>query len=169
MNDRTPVTPQKGRMPSPFRDFGAIGAPMDWLRGEIDRLFEGFGQPSASLFNFGGRPDATPLPAVEVSHDEKSYTLTAELPGLTEKDVDISVADGVLRIAAEKKEEDERKDKGLLFSERRYGSFERQIALPADVDQNGITAQFKDGLLTVTLAKDQQTAARSRKIEIGKA
>src|SRR3546814_10057395 len=62
----------------------------------------------------------------------------------------------------------ERKDKGYLYSERRYGSFHRQVSLPSDVDQNGITAQFKDGILTVTLAKDENVPARSRKIEIGK-
>ena len=68
----------------------------------------------------------------------------------------------------EKKEETERKDKGYLYSERRYGSFHRQISLPSDVDQNEITAGFKDGVLTVTLAKDENVPARSRKIEIGK-
>src|SRR3546814_18030736 len=63
----------------------------------------------------------------------------------------------------------ERKDKGYLYSERRYGSFHRQVSLPSHVDQNGITAQFKDGILTVTLAKDENVPAPTRKIESGNA
>src|SRR3546814_14309958 len=100
--------------------------------------------------------------------DEKAYRLTAELPGLAEKDIDISVADGVLRISGEKKEETERKEKGFLFSERRYGAFERDVPLPSDVNPDAIKAQFKDGVLTVTLAKDEQAAAHTRK-KIGRA
>ncbi|WP_249902369.1 Hsp20/alpha crystallin family protein [Sphingobium sp. Ndbn-10] len=142
---------------------------MDWLRGEIDRLFEDFGRPASSIFSFGNRSPAAPVPAVELVDDDKAYRLTAELPGLSEQDIAVSIADGVLDISGEKKEESERKDKGYLYSERRYGSFHRQVSLPSDVDQNGITAQFKDGILTVTLAKDENVPARSRKIEIGKA
>lgn len=142
---------------------------MDWLRGEIDRLFEDFGRPASSIFSFGNRSPAAPVPVVELVDDDKAYRLTAELPGLSEQDIAVSIADGVLDISGEKKEESERKDKGYLYSERRYGSFHRQVSLPSDVDQNGITAQFKDGILTVTLAKDENVPARSRKIEIGKA
>ena len=101
--------------------------------------------------------------------DEKAYRLTAELPGLDEKDVEINIADGVLSISGEKKEEEERKEKGFLLSERRYGSFQRQVSLPVDVDPEGIKAQFRDGVLTVTLAKDEKAAARTRKIAIERA
>lgn len=168
MTDRTPVATHQRRALTPFRDLPPLGVPVDWLRTELDRLFEGFGQPAPSLFKFADRGEPVPVPALEITQDETGYKLTAELPGLTEQDVDVSVADGVLLISGEKKEEGERKDKGFLFSERRYGAFERRIALPADVDHNGISAQFKDGILTVMLAKDRDTSARSRKIEIGK-
>lgn len=164
MTDQVPVSASKGSPVSPSRD-----RPMDWLRNEIDRLFEDFGRPASSIFNFGARSAATPVPAVEMVDDDKSYRLTAELPGLNEQDIAVSIADGVLDISGEKKEETERKDKGYLFSERRYGSFHRRVSLPSDVDQNGITAAFKDGVLTVTLAKDENMPARSRKIEISKA
>src|SRR3546814_978902 len=96
------------------------------------------------MFRFGNRSPAAPFPAVERVDDDKAYRLTAELPGLSEQDIAVSIADGVLDISGEKKEESERKDKGYLYSERRYGSFHRQVSLPSDVDQNGITAQFKD-------------------------
>ncbi|MCF8706283.1 HSP20 family protein [Sphingobium faniae] len=164
MTNQVPISGSKGTPVSQPRD-----RPMDWLRGEIDRLFEDFGRPASSIFSFGNRSPAAPVPAVELVDDDKAYRLTAELPGLSEQDIAVSIADGVLDISGEKKEESERKDKGYLYSERRYGSFHRQVSLPSDVDQNGITAQFKDGILTVTLAKDENVPARSRKIEIGKA
>ena len=164
MTNQVPVSGSKGTPVSQPRD-----RPMDWLRGEIDRLFEDFGRPASSIFSFGNRSSAAPVPAVELVDDDKAYRLTAELPGLSEQDIAVSIADGVLDISGEKKEESERKDKGYLYSERRYGSFHRQVSLPSDVDQNGITAQFKDGVLTVTLAKDENVPARRRKIEIGKA
>jgi HSP20 family protein len=166
MNDQTPVSVQKEQVaPAPR---GAPASPFDWLRGEIDRLFDDFGRPGTSLFNFGTRPGSALAPAVEFAEEDKAYRLTAELPGLSEQDIEVSVADGRLSISGEKKEESERSDKGLIMSERRYGSFQRQIALPADVDENAITAQFKDGVLTVVLAKDESAPARSRKIEIGR-
>ena len=109
---------------------------MGWLRSEIDRLFDDFGRPGQSIFNFGNRT-TLPVPALDMIEDEKAYRLTAELPGLKEDDVEISIADGVLTISGEKKEESERKDKGFILSERRYGAFRRQIGLPNDVDLTG--------------------------------
>lgn len=164
MTDQVPVSMSKGTPVSRSRD-----RPMDWLRGEIDRLFEDFGRPPSSIFNIGNRQPAAPVPAAEMVDDGNAYRLTVELPGLSEQDIVLSVADGILDISGEKKEETERQDKGYLFSERRYGSFHRQLSLPSDVDQNGITAQFKDGILTIALAKDENVPARSRKIEISKA
>jgi len=91
------------------------------------------------------------------------------LPGITEKNLEVSVSDGVLHISGEKKEEKERKEKGCMLSERRYGSFERHISIPSDVNPNAIKAQFKDGILTVTLNKDEKIEARTHKIAIEKA
>ncbi|MCI4592475.1 Hsp20/alpha crystallin family protein [Sphingobium sp. BYY-5] len=129
----------------------AEDGPMGWLRGEIDRLFDDLGGP---------------VPALELTDGGKAYRLTAELPGLADKDVQIEVADGVLTISGEKREESEHKDDGFLLSERRYGSFKRQIALPADVDADAIKAKFKHGVLSLTLGKDEKAAERSRKIAI---
>jgi HSP20 family protein len=163
MNDPTKVPV------STLRDLATqISEPVSWLRTEIDRVFEDFGRPTRSVFNFGARSLA-PVPALDLVDDGKSYRLSAELPGLADKDIEISVADGVLSISGEKKEQEERKEKGFLLSERRYGVFERQIALPSDVDPEGIKAQFKDGVLTVTLAKDKKAASRTRKIAVEKA
>ena len=170
MTDQTPVPSGKTRPASSIRDLATqMGDPMGWLRSEVDRLFEDFGRPARSVFNFGPRSPLAPVPALEMVEDDKAYRLTAELPGLAEKDVEISVVDDVLSISGEKKEEEERKEQGFLLSERRYGSFQRQIQLPEDINPDAIKAQFKDGVLTVTLAKDEKAAARTRKIAIEKA
>jgi HSP20 family protein len=136
---------------------------MGWLRSEIDRLFDDFGRPSRSAFSFGA-PGANP--ALELVDEDKAYRLTAELPGLGEKDVNISLADGILSISGEKKEEKSEKDNGYVLSERRYGSFRRQLALPSDVNPDGIKAAFKDGVLTVTMPKDEKAKPHERKIVI---
>jgi HSP20 family protein len=160
MND---ITTSTAKTPATRPARGDLFSPMGWLRGEIDRLFDDFGQPSRSAFNFS-TPAAAP--ALEMVDDKTEYRLTAELPGLSDKDVDLSVADGVLTLSGEKKEESERKEKGYMLSERRYGSFRRQLSLPSDVDPNGIKAKFKDGVLTVTLPKDEQATPRTHKIAI---
>ncbi|WP_257551785.1 Hsp20/alpha crystallin family protein [Sphingopyxis sp. DBS4] len=127
MTDQVPVSASKGTPVSRSGD-----RPMDWLRGEIDRLFEDFGRPASSIFSFGNRSPTAPVPAVEMVDDGKAYRLTVELPGLSEEDIAVNITEGVLDISGEKKEETERKDKGYLYSERRYGSFHRQISgLPA--------------------------------------
>lgn len=167
MND---VTKTSNATAPAYRSSFAEGGPMTWLRGEIDRLFDDFGQPARSLFNFptGTKGVNGPIPALEMIDGEKEYRLTAELPGLGEKDVEVEVADGVLSISGQKKEESERKEGGYLMSERRYGSFSRSISLPADVDPDAIKASFANGVLTLTLGKDEKANARKRKIAIGK-
>jgi HSP20 family protein len=162
MNEITKTPP--ARTPANRLPLAEAG-PMGWLRGEIDRLFDDFGRPGQSIFSFAPRI-VGPVPALELTDDGKAYQLTAELPGLTDKDVNIEVADGVLTISGEKKEEGERKDDGFLLSERRYGSFKRQISLPADVDADAIKAKFQHGVLSLTLGKDEKAAERSRKIAI---
>src|SRR3546814_12094543 len=82
MTNQVPISGSKGTPVSQPRD-----RPMDWLRGEIDRLFEDFGRPASSIFSFGNRSPAAPVPAVELVDDDKAYRLTAELPGLSEQDI----------------------------------------------------------------------------------
>ncbi len=157
MNDLTPA-PVKTRP-------GPAEAPLGWLRTEIDRLFDDFGRPARNLFNFGASALA-PIPALDLHENDKEYRLTLELPGIKEDEVEIGVADGVLTISGEKRAEEERKDEGYLISERRYGAFRRQVALPADVDSAAIKADFQKGVLTVALPKDASAASRTRKIPI---
>ncbi|WP_213982282.1 Hsp20/alpha crystallin family protein [Sphingomonas sp. dw_22] len=153
MNDVTNV-PAKRAAQSPF----------GWLRTEIDRLFDDFA-PARSAFNFGLSGFA-PVPALEMASGEKEYRLTAELPGMKDEDVELSVADGVLTIKGEKRSEQEHKDGGYLLSERSYGSFERRVTLPADIDTDQIAAAFHNGVLTITLPRNAEATERTRKIAI---
>jgi HSP20 family protein len=139
--------------------------PMSWLRNEIDRLFEDFAQPSRPLFDFSSRATGL-VPAMELVDQGKDYSLTAELPGLTDKDVNIELADGVLTIEGEKSEHAEQKNGGCIMTERRYGSFRRRFSLPADADPQAIDARVKDGILTITIGKDAKAAPQARKIAI---
>ena len=102
-------------------------------------------------------------PSVEVSETDKEIEVTAELPGLDEKDVQVELANGVLAIAGEKKTEIEDKDR--LFSERHYGRFERRIPVE-DVDEAKISAAFKNGVLTVTLPKVAPAQSKVKRIAI---
>jgi HSP20 family protein len=102
-------------------------------------------------------------PNIEVSENDKDVKVTAELPGLTDKDVEVELANGVLTIRGEKRTETE--DKERLFSERTYGRFERRIPVD-DVDEDKINASFKDGLLTVTLPKSAKAQQSTKRIPI---
>ena len=100
------------------------------------------------------------VPKVEVKENGKQYTVSCELPGLDEKDVKVTVEDGVLNISGEKKVE--QTDEKTHYSERSYGSFTRAFTLPPDADSNGLTAKFAKGLLTIEIPK---TAAPSPSVK----
>ena len=147
----------------------------DSFRNEMDRLFDrfagGFGMPSfRRLFN--AEPAWTyessfsfPSPAVDVTEDDKGFKITAELPGLEEKDIAVTVAGGALTIKGEKSYEKDEKNKDRHVSERAYGSFQRSFALPEGIDADKIGAELAKGVLTVTLPKTAQ-AAEQKKVEI---
>ncbi len=107
------------------------------------------------------------IPAMDIVEDEKQLTLTAELPGMELKDIDLSVEDGVLTVrgekAAERTEEDGKK---VHLYERTYGAFQRSFALPAAVDAAKVNAEFAKGVLKVTMPKDGEAKPRGRKIQI---
>jgi HSP20 family protein len=153
-----------------------LWSPIETLRGEMDRLFDMFGgrsrgalsRPSFAL-DFGFPRDmmfGAGVPAVDVAEKDKEYEITAELPGLDDRDVEVKVADGILTIKGEKKEEKEERQKDYYLSERRYGSFVRSFAVPKGVDPDGIAARFSKGLLTVTLPKTPGAKAEEKKIEV---
>ena len=142
------------------------------LRGEMDRVFERFtGVPSLSHV-FGveppGRPTAftLPAPAVDITEDDAAYTLTAELPGTNEKDIEVAVSGDRLTIKGEKQQETEETNKNVHVSERSYGLFQRSFSLPSWIDVDGIGAAFAKGVLTVTLPKTAKAVEHQKKIEV---
>lgn len=149
-----------------------VWPPIASFREEMDRLFNGFfrnfGAPTLEpqrLFP-AGAPFGAALAAFDVVEGPKEYRITAELPGLSEKDVDIDSSGDLLTIRGEKREQRDDKTESYTLSERRYGSFRRSFQIPAGVDRAGIAARFDKGVLTVTLPKTAETLEQSRKIEV---
>jgi HSP20 family protein len=136
------------------------------LHREMNRLFDdvfrGFDLSPFGSDRFFDRI-AGNWPRVEVSETDKEIEVTAELPGLDEKDVRVELANGVLAIAGERKTDIE--DKERLFSERHFGRFERRIPVE-DVDEDRVSAVFKNGVLTVTLAKIAPAQSKVKRITI---
>ena len=167
----TPPTPQQSKEVSRPRD--ALSA----LRDEVDRLFDdfggrdsGFGRGFFGLEPFRGIAPSlsAKMPVVNVAESDKEFEITAELPGIGEKDVDVSLVNGLLTLKGEKKEEKEDKSKNYYLAERSYGSFQRSFRLPDNVDDKKITAEVAKGVLTVKVPKTApaKQAASSRKIKI---
>jgi HSP20 family protein len=144
------------------------------LRTEIDRLFEDFDLGSRMPFRrafrdiepFWRRETTWTAPAVDIVEKEKEYELTAELPGIDEKAIELKVGSGMLTIKGEKQEQKEEKKKDFFLSERRYGSFQRSFRLPEGVDAERIAATVKKGILTVTLPKTAEAQKPEKKIEV---
>jgi HSP20 family protein len=158
------IVPWRKQTPTPAN-------PADYFtsfREQMDRLFDDF---------WGGRgfrvaePEVRAfLPNIEVSEDKESVKVTAELPGLSEKDVQLTLAANgeQLIIRGEKKFEEERKEENFYRCERSYGSFHRAVGLPTRVNTEKVDATFKDGVLTVKMVKLPEVEAGTRQIPIGK-
>jgi HSP20 family molecular chaperone IbpA len=115
---------------------------------EMKKAFDSFFDEDASLFS-------DPLPAVDVREEEDRYVVEADLPGMEEDDLEVSVNNDVLTIASEKEEESEDRKKGFLIRERKQASFRRTFRLPPDVDSGSIDASFDNGVLTVELPRSE--------------
>ena len=140
--------------------------PFRALQRRMDRLFDDFAGDYHWPFT-NGRGGMTPT--IDVSETDKEMTVEAELPGVDEKDVDVTLSDNLLTIKGEKKQEKEEKKKDYHLTERSYGSFSRSMTLPFEADPNKIKATFKDGVLRITLPKPPEVKAKVKKIAIGKA
>jgi HSP20 family protein len=143
------------------RGIARAGNPFLSLQQEIDRLFDDFTRGFPSLGN--GMTTMT-VPTMDVAETDKEIEITAELPGLEEKDVQINVADDILTIRGEKKAEKEQKDKNYRLVERSYGSFERALELPEGVNADAIKASIDKGVLKVTVPKP--APAQVKKVEV---
>ena len=130
-------------------------APLLSLHREMNRLFDGIFRDFDLTFpgTWGRETTEAVSPRVDVSETETEVHVAAELPGIEEKDIEVTVAEGVLTIRGEKKVEMEEKDNNYHRVERSYGTFHRLVSLPAEVDRDKAEAVFKKGVLHVTLPK----------------
>lgn len=132
-----------------------------------------FGRLVEDWFGLGRQPDVAATgemerllkPALDVAETEHGYLVRAELPGVAKEDVSITIEDGVLTLAGEKKREEEHADKSWHRVERSYGAFQRTLTLPKGVDGDKAEAVFKDGVLTIELPKSEQTKPKTLKIK----
>ncbi|GAB4337167.1 MAG: Hsp20/alpha crystallin family protein [Desulfobulbaceae bacterium] len=165
-----PVPVQRADLPPAVPETGFM-SPLAQLHREVDRLFEsvfrGFGlgtlQPDLDRA-FGG--PAFLRPSVDVGATDSEYTITVEVPGVSEKDVKIEVADDTMTIRGEKRQEKEEKEKNYYRVERSYGAFQRVLCLPDDADQENIKATFKDGVLTIRMPRKSLPGREVKQIEI---
>jgi HSP20 family protein len=141
------------------RERSLAAQPFFSLQREIDRLFDDFtrGFPAFTAAANGGKM----MPVTDVTESDKDIEITAELPGLEEKDVKIDLSGNLLTIRGEKKAEKEQKDKNVRMVERSYGAFERTIELPDGVDPDAIKATISKGVLTVTVPKPVPAQAKT--------
>lgn len=152
--------------------FGRKGIPVKWeefepftfFRDEMNRLFDNFFK-GFDIEPFGRKFPAF-TPNIDVSETEKEVVISAELPGIEEKDIDVSLSKDAITIKGEKKEEKEEKGKSYYRMERSYGSFSRTIPLPAEIDADKTTAEFKKGVLTIKMPKTPEAIKETKKIQI---
>lgn len=151
----------------------AVSRPRDVfsaMRSEMDRMFERFerGFPRLpQLFREEG--STTMVPELDVHDNTNSITIEAELPGVEQKDISVTMADRVLTIKGEKKQNKEEKTENYYVAERSYGSFQRSLTLPDSIDEAKVEATFDKGVLKITAAKKPEAVKPQRKIEIKKA
>ena len=147
----------------------------DNLRREIDRVFDSFhtgwrfpfGRPGFDLDRSLSRDASFAIvPAVDVVEKAAAYEITAELPGMDDKDIELKLANGTLTIKGEKKDEKEEKEKDYYLCERHYGAFQRSFRVPDGVDADKIAANFTKGVLTVTLPKTTEAQKAEKKIDV---
>ena len=145
------VTPWK-----PFRE-------LERVRREMDRLWDSFFEEGPKR---RGEEAGEWLPSLDVAETENDIVVRAEIPGIDPKDIDISLANDLLTIKGEKKQEKEEKEENYHLIERSYGSFSRSVRLPGEVRSDKISASYKNGILKVTLPKSEEAKKKEIKIKV---
>jgi HSP20 family protein len=155
----------------PLKSEEGYGFPLSRLHQEVDKVFAEFFKDSyfPSLFDAGRKEGVSLLkPRVDIKEDTEHYTISVEVPGVSEKDVRIELVGDVLTIHGEKKQESEEKKGQYHRVERSYGAFQRTLTLPTDADKDKVHAKFKNGILSINIAKNPQAAGAAKRIEIQK-
>jgi HSP20 family protein len=157
--DLTPWTGSRALTPferDPFTSF----------RRQVDRLFDDFFTPLESRTFGAPNLEKGVWPSVDVHETDQAYKVVAELPGLEQKDVEVSLSDNALTISGEKRQEHAEADGGRTYTERTFGRFQRIIPLEAEVDADKVQAKFKNGVLTVEAPKNPAARDKTRRIEV---
>jgi HSP20 family protein len=140
------------------------GHPMLRLQSEMNRIFDRFFD-DLRVSRFSDRKFSG-FPSVDIKETKKEVQVSAELPGLDSKDIDIQVSDNVLILQGEKTQELKKESENYYHMERSYGSFNRKIALPCEVDSENVKAEFKNGILNIKMQKKPEAQQKAKKIEI---
>lgn len=165
----------EGRMLPVTRNAATYPLPLARFHEEFDQLFENMLQgfpfvPSSSLFPALSQGAAAGWlkPSVDIAATEKEYTITAELPGVDEKEINVELKGDTLIIRGQKEHKKEEKRRDYYCVERSYGTFQRQLSLPEDADADGIQAACKNGILTLTLPR-RASASDAKRITVNAA
>ena len=146
---------------------------LEHLHRDIDLLFNNFmkasGFSSAAFPALGSTENWVLKPSVNIAETENAYNISIEIPGVEKDDVRLQIEDGTLIIEGEKRHEKDEKDKNYHRIERHYGSFRRLISLPNDTDESKIDAKFKNGVLTISVARTPVEKSAGKPINIDEA
>lgn len=162
VRDLIPWGRSSNRLPTSYAD---DRSPFLSLHREVNRLFDDvFRSFDGGVPGFGSLSTLGTWPSVEITETDKQIKVSAEIPGLEEKDVEVLLDDGVLTLRGEKRSESESSDR--QFSERYYGRFERRIPLGTEVDEDRVDARFKNGVITIVLPKTGKAQSQVKRIEV---
>lgn len=154
----------KSMLPTLWGESVAERLPFRALQQEVDKLFNDFTSDLPVVGRLNG--NGSLAVKVDVAETEKTLEVTAELPGVNEKEIDVSLAGDVLTIKAEKKSDREEKTKDYHLVERSYGTFERSMRLPFKVDPAKVEAKFDKGVLKLVVQKPADAQTKTQKIEV---
>lgn len=149
-------------LPSQFKDEGVL--PLLRMRNGIDKLFEDFFSANGSMAPF--KMNGAMMPVIDVQETGEAITVDADLPGLKQEEIKVSVEDGILSISAERKHEKDEKTRNVHRAERYFGRMERRLALPSSVEDTKVEASYKDGVLHVTLPKKASAKAKAVNVKV---
>jgi HSP20 family protein len=154
----------KSQTPAPREEYPD---PFQAFRREVDRMFDdffsGFGRRSVGS-SFGSW--STPTLNMDLTENEKEIVVTAEMPGLDDKDFEVTVSGDLLTLKGEKKAEHEQKNGDSYYMERRFGSFSRSVRLPFEVKDEKVDARYEKGVLTVRIPKPADMQRQARRIDV---
>ena len=154
----------RSMLPTLWGESASANLPFRALQQEVDKLFNDFTSDLPVIGRWNG--NGSLAIKVDVAETEKTLEVTAELPGVSEKEIDVSLADDVLTIKAEKKSDKEEKTKDYHLVERSYGTFQRSMQLPFKADPAKIEAKFDKGVLKLVVQKPAEAQTKTQKIEV---